>query len=184
MGFIRGRKVIVEADPLAKKAIKSGEEGLEAQRIALHKMGTVDPTAGIGAAFARKEGTLRAGAEDAQRRIQGQMARRGMGGSSIGMALGNQAQQQASQQIAESRAARPMARQQAIMRHGQSMVGAGGQLAGATAGKKLRATSYRKGGMGKIFGTLAGAAIGAAAPKLGTAMGAQLGSSLGGALQG
>lgn len=169
--IIKGKKVTTQADAIAKDIKALGQQGAGLQKSAISELNK--PAAGMEAAIlGRKAKLARASGADAERQAKKLAAQRGMGSSSIGLGMQQQASQRTADKLADIRSQKgQLARQFA-----QEKFNLGSGLISQRGPIKMKATTVRKGGMGKILGMAAGAALGGPA-------GAQMGGQIGGALQ-
>jgi len=135
-----------------------------------------------------RERAARAARTDAERNLQSQIARRGLGGSSIGLSQLVGLQRQQAQQIGDIRAQQPLLQEQFRRQRLQDILsGAGNVLARPGLGKqyvKFGATQGTK-GLAPLIGGAAGAAFGGmAGGPAGAQAGGQTGMGMGTALSG
>lgn len=167
------------ADPEAADIKRMKLRGLKAQSKVLGELEKGDKTAGkrAGAQLRRETRALRGAAGDAQRRIQELVARRGIQGSSIGLAQEVGQQRKLAEQLGGLQASLPERIEALKQRNLQQRLAAGGQLAGSAGAVPIRFRGGREGGIAPLLG----AGIGAYA---GGAGGAQAGMGIGQAAQG
>lgn len=164
-----------KADPRAAQVKRLGGIGLDMQEGALKQLGD---TKGLASAeIAQRERGARATGEDQAMKARQMVAQRGLGGSSIGLALESGANRRASENIENIRA------QRGAMERGfaQESLAAGRgafQQMGPIRMNKLKVKQQGLGG--KLLGA-AGTAAGAMLTG-GSPMGAKIGGSIGGAL--
>jgi hypothetical protein len=135
-----------------------------------------DPSGIVAAQVGREASATRAGLADAQRRLQGLVARRGLGQSSIGLSQEVGLQRRGAQQLAELQASIPERQRGFRQLQTQRLLSAAGGRQGFTPFQPKR--TGRKGGLAPLIG----AGIGFAAT--GSPAGAQLGLGIGQAAQG
>jgi hypothetical protein len=173
MGEILGGKTkTYKADPLAAQAKRLGGIGLNMQEDALRKLGD---TKGLASAeIARRERGARAGGEDQMRRARQMSAQRGLGGTSIGLAMESQAAQRAGENMQAIRA------QRGNMERGfaQENLAAGRGAFKQMGPIQMNERKIKSKGIGGALLSAGGAAIGG---MYGGAAGAKVGSSIGGA---
>lgn len=123
----------------------------------------------------RQVNTLQGSAQDQRRRLQEVIARRGLGGSSIGLAQQRGIQQQLGERVAEARASLPERIQQLRLQRAQSAISSGLQPSGGIPAVPIQFGGGRQGG---IAGLVGGAIGGIYGGPQGAAAGYQIGEGV------
>ena len=163
-----------KADKIAADIKGLGRQGTGLQKSALSTL-TKDPTGMVNAEIAQKERFARSSGEDEIRRAKEISAQRGLGNSSIGLALESGANRRTSENINDIRA------QRGAMERGfaQQNFDIGSQLIKQRGPIQMNKLKVKEKGIGGALLGAAGTAVGA---MYGGPAGAKVGGSIGGAL--
>ena len=142
----------------------------------LKEVGKEDPTAVAKRQTEQAVKAQRQALSDTRRRLQENIARRGLGTSSLGLAQQTGLQRQAAQAITGERAALADRIRQARMGQAQALIGGGGQVLGQPGMVRQFQRGGRAGGLAPVVGAGLGAMLGGPG-------GAQAGMGMGQALQ-
>lgn len=171
MDLLRGRRIAPDPEAreikqLKLKGLRSISEQLEAAK------GAPTGEAIAGAQIARETKALRTAAEDTRRRLRESIARRGLGGTTAGLAQEVGIGRRLAEQTGAIKASLPERIRQERLARSQRIAGLGAALSGQVGQVPIRFREERKGGLAPLVGAGLGGLLGGVG-------GAQVGAGLG-----